>query len=55
MRWAATPNIDPKLVVSAETVADTILFLATLDAHAAISSEIVIAAMAYEESAVSLD
>jgi NAD(P)-dependent dehydrogenase (short-subunit alcohol dehydrogenase family) len=55
MRWAATPNMDPELAVSAETVADTILFVATLDPHAAISSEIVIAALAYDESEVPLN
>jgi NAD(P)-dependent dehydrogenase (short-subunit alcohol dehydrogenase family) len=55
MRWAATPNMDPMLAVSAETVADTILFLATLDPQAAIGSEIVIAAANYEESEVELN
>jgi NAD(P)-dependent dehydrogenase (short-subunit alcohol dehydrogenase family) len=55
MRWAATPTMAPEMAISADTVAETILFLATLDPRAAISSEIVIAAMAYEESEVPLD
>jgi NAD(P)-dependent dehydrogenase (short-subunit alcohol dehydrogenase family) len=55
MRWEATPNMDPKLAISAETVAETILHLVRLDSHAVISDEIVIEAIGYDESAVSLD
>lgn len=55
MRWAATPKMDPGLAISAETVAETILFLVTLDSHVAVNGEIVIEAMAYDESAVPLD
>jgi NAD(P)-dependent dehydrogenase (short-subunit alcohol dehydrogenase family) len=55
MRWAATPKMDPGLAISAETVAETILFLVTLDSHVAVNSEIVIEAIAYDESAVPLD
>lgn len=54
MRWEATPKIDPKLVISAETVAETILFLATLNGHTT-TSEIVLEAIVYDESAVPLD
>ena len=54
MRWKATPKIDPKLVISAETVAETILFLATLNGHTT-TSEIVLEAIVYDESAVPLD
>lgn len=55
MRWEATPNMDPKLAISAETVAEIILHLVRLDSHAVISNEIVIEAIGYDESAVSLD
>jgi NAD(P)-dependent dehydrogenase (short-subunit alcohol dehydrogenase family) len=55
MRWAATPNIDPRLVISAETVAETILYLVSLDSHATVSNEVVIEALGYDESAVSLE
>jgi NAD(P)-dependent dehydrogenase (short-subunit alcohol dehydrogenase family) len=54
MRWEATPKIDPKALISAETVAETILYLATLNSHAT-TSEIVLEAIAYDESAVPLD
>ena len=30
MRWAATPDFDPKMVLAAETIADTIWWLASL-------------------------
>jgi 3-oxoacyl-[acyl-carrier protein] reductase len=54
MRWEATPQMDPKLALSAETVADTILFLAKLDGDV-ITGEIVIETLNYDESLVSLD
>ncbi len=54
MRWEATPKLDPNLVISAETVAETILFLAKLNGHATMG-EIVLEAVAYDESAVPLD
>ena len=54
MRWEATPNMDPKLAIAAATVADTILFLVTLDSHAAMS-EVVLEAIAYDEQAVPIE
>jgi NAD(P)-dependent dehydrogenase (short-subunit alcohol dehydrogenase family) len=54
MRWEATPQMDPKLAISAETVADTILFLAKLDGDVT-TGEIVIETLNYDESLVSLD
>ena len=54
MRWEATPKMDPKLVISAETVAETILFLVTLSGRA-VTGEIVLEAIAYNESLVQLD
>lgn len=54
MRWAATPNLDPSMVISAETVAETILFAVTLGDRAALSTELVIEAVGYQESAVPL-
>lgn len=54
MRWAATPNMDPRLAISAETVAEAILFVVTLDNHATTTSEMVIQAMGYDERTVSL-
>ena len=51
MRWEATPNLDPKMALAADTVADTVLFLVTLDGHTAMN-EIVLEAMAYDEQAV---
>jgi NAD(P)-dependent dehydrogenase (short-subunit alcohol dehydrogenase family) len=54
MRWEATPNMDPKLAISAETVAETILFLVTMNGRAA-TGEIVLEAIAYDESSVQLD
>jgi NAD(P)-dependent dehydrogenase (short-subunit alcohol dehydrogenase family) len=54
MRWEATPKMDPKLAIPAETVAETILFLVTLDGHTA-TGEIVLEAIAYYESSVPLD
>ena len=54
MRWEATPKMDPKLVISAETVAETILFLVTLSGRA-VTGEIVLEAIAYDESLVQLD
>ena len=54
MRWAATPNLDPKMAISASTVADTILFLVALDS-AATAPEIVLEAIEYDEQAVPLE
>ena len=54
MRWAATPKLDPSMVISAETLAETILFAVTLGDRATMSSELVIEAMAYQENAVPL-
>jgi len=54
MRWEATPQMDPKLALSAETVADTILFLAKLDGDVT-TGEIVIEALNYDESLVPID
>jgi NAD(P)-dependent dehydrogenase (short-subunit alcohol dehydrogenase family) len=51
MRWEATPDMDPKLTIAADTVADTILFLVTLDSQAAMN-EIVLEAISYDEQAV---
>lgn len=51
MRWEATPNLDPKLAISADTVADTILFLVTLDSQVAMN-EVVLEAITYDEQAV---
>ncbi len=51
MRWEATPNLDPKLAISADTVTDTILFLVTLDSQVAMN-EIVLEAITYDEQAV---
>ena len=54
MRWEATPQMDPKIALSAETVADTILFLAKLGGNVT-TTEIVLETLNYDESLVSLD
>jgi NAD(P)-dependent dehydrogenase (short-subunit alcohol dehydrogenase family) len=54
MRWEATPQMDPKFVISAETVAETILFLAKLDGDVT-TNEIVLETINYDESLVTLD
>lgn len=54
MRWAATPDLDPSMVISTETIAETILFAVTLGDRAALSTELVIEAVGYQESAVPL-
>ncbi|MGB3715802.1 MAG: SDR family oxidoreductase [Candidatus Promineifilaceae bacterium] len=54
MRWEATPQMDPRFVISAETVAETILFLAKLDGHVT-TNEIVLETINYDESLVTLD
>lgn len=54
MRWAATPKLDPSMVISTETIAETILFAVTLGDRAALSAELVIEAVGYQESAVPL-
>jgi NAD(P)-dependent dehydrogenase (short-subunit alcohol dehydrogenase family) len=53
MRWNATPQIDPRFVISAESVAETILFLAKLGD--ATTGEIVLETPYYDESLVALD
>ncbi|HSM58549.1 MAG TPA: SDR family NAD(P)-dependent oxidoreductase [Candidatus Sulfomarinibacteraceae bacterium] len=53
MRWKATPDIDPSLLLSAQTVADTVLFLATLR-HAAVAGELILEAPDYDPAYVSL-
>ena len=54
MRWEATPGIDPKSVLPADSVADTILFLAALERGTKVS-EIILESAAYDESAVPLE
>jgi NAD(P)-dependent dehydrogenase (short-subunit alcohol dehydrogenase family) len=54
MRWAATPNMDPKLAIPAETVAETILFLAKLGENAT-TGEIVIETIGYDENLVQME
>ncbi len=54
MRWAATPDLDPRFVIPAKTVAETVLFLVTMQGQATLG-EVVVAAMAYDESMVSLE
>ena len=51
MRWEATPDIDPKLVIAADTVAQTIAFLVSLDSQASVN-EVVLEATVYDERAV---
>jgi NAD(P)-dependent dehydrogenase (short-subunit alcohol dehydrogenase family) len=51
MRWEATPSMDPKMAIAADTVADTVHFLVTLDSHTAMN-EVVLEAIAYDEQAV---
>jgi NAD(P)-dependent dehydrogenase (short-subunit alcohol dehydrogenase family) len=54
MRWAATPDMDPRLALPANTVAETILFLAKLGGEAT-TGEIVLETVNYNESLVPLD
>ena len=54
MRWEATPQMDPKLALSAETVAETILFLAKLGGDVT-TGEIVLETLNYEESLVPIN
>jgi NAD(P)-dependent dehydrogenase (short-subunit alcohol dehydrogenase family) len=54
MRWEATPQMDPKFALSAETVAETILFLAKLGGDVT-TGEIVLETLNYDESLVPLD
>jgi 3-oxoacyl-[acyl-carrier protein] reductase len=54
MRWEATPQMDPRYVISAETVAETILFLAKLDSDVT-TNEIVLETINYDASLVTLD
>jgi len=55
MRWAATPHMERSQEIPPEAVAETILFLATLDGGTSIGSEVVIEAIGYDEGAVSLE
>ena len=55
MRWAATPQMNPKLTVPAETIADAILFLATMGEHVTLGAELVVEAVGYDPSSVPLD
>jgi NAD(P)-dependent dehydrogenase (short-subunit alcohol dehydrogenase family) len=54
MRWAATPDMDPRMALPAETVAETMLFLAKLGDNATMG-EIVLETLNYDESLVPLD
>ena len=54
MRWAATPDIDPRLLLPAEAVAETILFLAKLGGDTT-TGEIILQTTNYDENLVSLD
>lgn len=54
MRWAATPDMDPRLALPANTVAETILFLAKLGGEAT-TGEIVLETVIYNENLVLLD
>jgi NAD(P)-dependent dehydrogenase (short-subunit alcohol dehydrogenase family) len=54
MRWAATPDLDPDLTIPPDTIAQTILFLVSLNGHTTLGSEIVLEALGYRESAVPL-
>ncbi|MGH2619370.1 MAG: SDR family NAD(P)-dependent oxidoreductase [Anaerolineales bacterium] len=54
MRWAATPHMDRKMAITPGTVADTILFLVTLDPQTALQ-EIVLEALGYDEHRVPID
>ena len=55
MRWAATPQMNPRLTVPAETIADAILFLATMGEHVTLGAELVVEAVGYDPSSVPLD
>ncbi len=55
MRWAATPHMDRKLTIPAETVADAIAFLATMDARVTLGSELVVEALGYDPNATPLE
>ena len=46
--------MDPELAIAAETVANTILFLTTLDSRTAMN-EIVLEAITYDERAVAIE
>ena len=54
MRWAATPRMDRRMAITPGTVADTILFLVTLDSQT-LMQEIVLEAFGYDEHAVPID
>ncbi len=55
MRWAATPHMDRKLTIPADTVAKTISFLATMGARVTLGSELVVEALGYDPNATPLD
>jgi len=52
MRWSATPDLDPALTIPPEAIAQTILFLVSLEDHVSVGSEFVLEALGYRESAV---
>ena len=54
MRWEATPQMDRRLVIAPETVAETILYLLKID-NRTTSSEIVLEAVGYDESLIVLE
>jgi NAD(P)-dependent dehydrogenase (short-subunit alcohol dehydrogenase family) len=54
MRWEATPQMDRRLVIAPETVAETILYLLKID-NRTTSGEIVLEAVGYDESLIVLE
>lgn len=54
MRWEATPDMDPGIVLAADAVAETVMFLARLGKDATMG-EIVIQNSNYDEDLVSVD
>ena len=54
MRWEATPQMDPRLVIAPETVAETILYLLKIDSRTT-AGEIVLEAVGYDESLIVLE
>jgi NAD(P)-dependent dehydrogenase (short-subunit alcohol dehydrogenase family) len=54
MRWEATPQMDPRLVIAPETIAETILYLLKIDSRTT-AGEIVLEAVGYDESLIVLE
>ena len=54
MRWEATPQMDRRLVIAPETVAETILYLLKIDSRTT-AGEIVLEAVGYDESLIVLE